>query len=121
MSNNRGPITKYHEYNGKKYTRNELYELFNISQGMAYDLMKQHKISLTEIPNYDKRFHSTSKTIGYIPFKKININTETFEDKITYHPTICSQFGCSKELSLQEKLFGSKCTSCQRKEIKIVR
>lgn len=113
-------MTQIYEYKGKSYTRDQLYTLFEVSRSMAYSIMKQHRVPLTEIPNYEKKFRTKLKE-NYAPQQQIPIRIETFEDMIGEDKSMCSFFGCGERLSLQEKLFGSKCTIHQNIEIKTIR
>lgn len=114
--------TKLFRFNGKKYTRQEICKLFGMSESNAYLIMKQHNCRLQDVFLFS---HIKSvKLRGYIIRGQQEVITETSEfevlNSIKFNPEICSNFGCNKILTHTEKLFGSKCISCQNENIKII-
>lgn len=121
---------KSHEYNGQLYSIPELCRIFKVSRSRYYNCKKRYKLDTIksfeqarkdiESPKLEKQIEVVISVELYREQQQIKINTETNEDYIPISHEICSSFGCSKELSLQEKLFGNKCTRHQREEIEII-
>lgn len=110
-----------YKFRGKEYNRKELYDLFKISESLAYRIMKQNNITLTEVIFYTA--HRTINLEGYLLKEKIDISTQTDEivilNMLKTEPEICSKFGCKERLTPTEKLFGNKCIMHQGEQVKL--
>lgn len=112
---------KFFRYDGKNLTIREWSKICGLNEATLYYRLVVYGWGIKEslLTKARAKREITNNLIILNAHEKIN--TETIEDEIFIHPTICKTFGCKEELSLQEKLFGSKCTRCQRQEIKIIR
>lgn len=103
---------KYYKYKGERLTLNGWGRKLGINNCTLYHRMKRgwsfEDALLTQIRKSQRR------TVDLFIPQPEKIITETNEKTIFITKEICSVFGCSKELSRQEKLFGNKCINHQK-------
>ena len=104
---------KYYEFRGKMYRREELYAMFHISQHEAYKIMKNEGVDLVTAVQMEGYLSYDAGGENIVKAQSIPIITETIERNIKPYKQVCSKFGCAKELSLREKLFGNRCIDHQ--------
>lgn len=106
---------RYFFYKGKSLTLTEWAKEVGMNINTLYKRVHvlRHSFEQALLTETYKKVDRTSFTFP------TELMTETLENRIMIPKTICSYFGCPKELSLQEKRFGDRCIRHQKQNLKI--
>jgi hypothetical protein len=100
-----------YEHDGKAMKLSEWAKLLGINLCTLRTRINRNKTSIEEI--FSRKVVVRKRVTIDLGMRQPHVNTETIECDLIIKPQICYWFGCHKELSLQEKLFGNTCINHQ--------
>jgi Rieske Fe-S protein len=105
------PKGKTYEYDGKTLTAIQWSRLLGISTQTIYSRLTRQRMTIYEA--LTKKVKKRNRITIDLGIRTGYVDTETNENFVVVRKQICSHFGCPKELSFMEKLFGNTCINHQ--------